>query len=120
MAARCIKPECLYTMGQLCKVMSKPTEEAWKAVMHLIAYMYQHRHEGITFSSDGNHVPFFMTDASNKGDPIDSKRAYGYCAMWMGGPIIAVAKKLDHSSSATAANEYMALSHSCKHAMWLC
>ena len=65
-AARCIKPECLYTMGQLCKVMSKPTEEAWKAVMHLIAYMYQHRHEGITFSSNGNHIPFFMTDASNK------------------------------------------------------
>ena len=63
-AARCIKPECLYTMGQLCKVMSKPTKEAWKAVMHLIAYMYQHRHEGITFSSNGNHIPFFMTDAS--------------------------------------------------------
>ena len=39
--------------------------------------------------------------------------------MWMGGPIITVAKKLDHSSSATAANEYMALSHTTKHAVWL-
>jgi hypothetical protein len=37
----------------------------------------------------------------------------------MGGPLLAVAKKLDHSSSATAANEYMALSWAAKKAVWL-
>ena len=60
-----------------------------------------------------------MSDASNKPDPHDSKRAYGACGMWMGGPLIAVAKKLERSSSATAANEYMALSHATKNAVWL-
>ena len=60
-----------------------------------------------------------MADASNRGDPIDSKRAYGVAAMWMGGPVITVSKKLEHSSSATAANEYMALSHATKHTIWL-
>ena len=39
--------------------------------------------------------------------------------MWMGGPLVSYAKKLDHSSSATAANEYMALSHATKHVVWL-
>ena len=60
-----------------------------------------------------------MSDASNKGDPVDSKRAYGFCTIWMGGPVIASAKKLDHSSSATAANEYMAISNATKYGIWL-
>ena len=38
--------------------------------------MHDNRHEGIKFRSDGNVNPFMMSDASNKGDPSDSKRAY--------------------------------------------
>ena len=87
--------------------------------MHLIAWMYQHREIGITFRSDSNKVPLVMSDASNKGDPNDSKRAYGYCCIWMGGPVVMVSKKMDHSSSATAANQYMALSQATKAAIWL-
>ena len=118
-AARGVFPQTLYTLGQLCKLMSRPTEQSWEAAMHLIAWMHQHRHEGISFHSNGNIEPFFMSDASNKPDLMDSKRAYGACGIWMGGPIISFAKKLEHSSSATAANEYMALSHAAKHAIWL-
>ena len=76
-AARGVYPQCLYTIGQLCKVMSKPTEHAWRAAMQLIGFMHDHRHDGIKFRSDGNIKPFLMSDASNKADPIDSKRAYG-------------------------------------------
>jgi hypothetical protein len=90
--------------------MSKPTEEAWGAAMHLIAWMYQNKSTGLTFRSDGNAIPFLMSDATNKGDPKDSKRAYGLNCTWMGAAILASSKKLEHSSSATAANEYMALS----------
>ena len=32
-AARCVFPQTLYTVGQLCKQMSKPTEKAWEAAM---------------------------------------------------------------------------------------
>jgi hypothetical protein len=48
--------------------------------------MYQNKSEGITFRSDGNHIPFLMSDATNKGDPKDSKRAYGICEsnFWLG------------------------------------
>ena len=81
--------------------------------------MYQKRKVGIAFRSDSNSIPVFMSDASNKGDSNDSKRAYGYCGIWMGGPILMVSKKMDHSSSATAANEYMALSHATKAVIWL-
>ena len=118
-AARCVFPQTLYTVGQLCKQMSKPTEKAWDAAMRLIAWMYQNRSDGITFRSDGNHDLIFFSDATNVGDPVDSKRAYGCCGMFMGGPIIATAKKLEHCSSSTAANEYMAMAHAVKHAIWL-
>jgi hypothetical protein len=81
--------------------------------------MYQNKTAGITFRSDGNHEPIFFSDATNVGDPIDSKRAYGCCGMFMGGPIIATAKKLEHCSSSTSANEYMAMAHAIKYAIWL-
>lgn len=118
-AARGVFPETLYAVGQCCKLMSKPSEKAWKVIMRVITWMYQRRKSGIRFRSDGNDVPFLMSDATNVGDPRDSKRAYGYAVMWMGGPIAAAAKKLEHSSSATAANEYMALSHATKQAVWI-
>mgnify|MGYP002629519686 FL=1 len=118
-AARCVFPQTLFTVGQLCKQMSKPTEKAWDAAMRLIAWMYQNKTAGITFRSDGNPEPIFFSDATNVGDPTDSKRAYGYCGMFMGGPVIAVAKKLEHCSSSTSANEYMAMAHAIKNAIWL-
>jgi len=44
-------------------------------------YMYRNKDQGIKYHSNGNSVPLLMSDASNKGDPKDSKRAYGLCAM---------------------------------------
>ena len=76
-AARCVFPQILYAVGQLCKKMSKPTEKAWDAAMRLISWRYQKKTEGITFRSDGNPVPVFFSDATNVGDPMDSKHAYG-------------------------------------------
>jgi hypothetical protein len=118
-AARCVFPQILFAVGQLCKQMSKPTEKAWDAAMRLISWMYQNKTAGITFRSNGNPKPVFFSDATNVGDPIDSKRAYGFCGMFMGGPILASAKKLEHCSASTSANEYMAMAHAVKHAIWL-
>ena len=118
-ASRGVFLETLYAVSQLTKVMSRPNGAAFKAAMHLIAYMHYARHEGITFSSRGSKIPFAMSDASNKGDPKDSKRAYGFVVHWQGGPILAASRKLPHCSSATAANEYMALSMTTKQIVWM-
>jgi hypothetical protein len=100
-------------------VMSRPNRAAWTAAMRLISYMYETRHRGVYFSSNEYDIPMAMSDASNKSDPKDSKRAYGYCIIWMGAPIVVVSRKLSHCSSATAANEYMALSHTTKNVVWV-
>ena len=118
-ASRGVFPQSLYTVQQLCKVMSKPTEHAWQVAMHLISWMHYRKDYGVTFRSDGNDVPICFSDASNRPDDRDSRRAYGYCIMWKGGAIISVSRKLDHCSSATAANEYMAISHATKGVVWM-
>ena len=46
--------------------------------LHIMNYLYQHRNRGIKFSSTGNSSPEAYCDASNKGDPTDSKCQYGY------------------------------------------
>ena len=59
------------------------------------------------------------TDATNKPDPNDSKCQYGYTHLWMGGPIIAASKKLNHVGLSAAHNEYQATHWANRHTMWL-
>ena len=108
-AARGVFRECLAGTSMLGRVMSKPTKQAWDEAIRMMNYMYQNRKRGIRFRHDGNPVPIAFVDASNKPDPTDGKCQYGYVHMWMGGPIIALSKKLSHVGLSAAHNEYMAM-----------
>lgn len=77
-AARNCYPECMNGCSQLGSVMANPSEEAWKAAMHMIAYIYQNRHQGIKFSKISENRPVVLSDASNKPDPDDGLCRYGY------------------------------------------
>ena len=50
-AARGVYPECLQGTSMLGKVMSRPTEEAWKAAIHMMKYMHSQK-RGLKFRSD--------------------------------------------------------------------
>jgi hypothetical protein len=50
--------------------------------------MYQHRHEGLTFSSHGNLEPFCYYDSGYKQKKLFDKPQYGYVIFWAGVPII--------------------------------
>ena len=80
-------------------------------------YLTQHSERGIKYSSAGNAAPVTFADASNKPDPNDSKCQYGYTHLWMGGPIIAVSKKLNHVGLSAAHNEYQATHWANRHTM---
>jgi site-specific DNA-cytosine methylase len=118
-AARGTYPECLIGCSMLGRVMAAPTEEAWHAAVWMLTYLTQHSERGIKYSSAGNAAPVAFTDASNKPDPNDSKCQYGYTHLWMGGPIIAVSKKLNHVGLSAAHNEYQATHWANRHTMWL-
>ena len=64
-------PEGKYGASQLCGVMACPSDAAFAAAMHMIAYFEQHKTKCILFSANGNTRPVCTSDASNKPDPDD-------------------------------------------------
>ena len=118
-AQRGVYPECSYGLNQLCRLMSAPTREAWRAAMHMMAYMRINKDKGIKFTSAGNEEPIIFSDAAFNPDPADGLSQYGYCAMWMGGPIACSSKKLAHVGLSSFHNEYMAIRHAAAEAMWI-
>ena len=50
-------------MSQLCAVMSMPSQEAFNAALHMVAYVYSQKDRGIRFSSDGNLDLLTLYDA---------------------------------------------------------
>jgi len=118
-AARGVFPECMYATSQLCKIMSKPSEAGWSALMHTMKYMIQHKNFGIKFSHRGNDVPLVYVDSSFKDDKHDGKCQYGYEIQWKGGPIRAQSRKFKHVAHAASHAEYMAMCEASKSIIWL-
>ena len=86
-AIRHIFPEGKFGISQACSVMAIPGAVAFKAVMHMIAYMEQHSAKGVKFSADGNRIPVCTSDASNKPDVFDGKCYAGFTFHWMNWPL---------------------------------
>ena len=115
-AVRHCFPMALNGCSQMCKLMSVPTDRAFRSGLHLLIYMYQHRHEGIRFSETASTLRAHC-DASNDAD-WDGKCKYGFVIYW-GGPLISKSSKLAHVGLNSTYNEYQALTHCIKHVVWL-
>ncbi len=85
-----------YGVTQLCTVMAIPSDSAFEAAMHAIAFMEQRSKKGIKFSASGNRLPVFMTDASNKPDPHDGICHAGFTGHLANGPLMSKSSKLKH------------------------
>ena len=93
-----------------CRVMSKPSEKAWKHCMQMIAWLRDNKRRGMRFCSDNNEHGLVSTcDASNKADPKDSKCQHCNVLQWLGGTLSMTSSKLTHSGYGSPANEYMAI-----------
>ena len=118
-ASRNVFSECAYGTSLMCSVMSRPSEKAWRAGMHMLTWFHQNRLRGIKFSSQGNAVPIAFSDSSfhhgiKEGGKLkvnDCKDHYGWVIIWHGGPIAYQSRKHAHVGHSTAHVEYMALSH---------
>ena len=80
-------------MSILSKCVHRPSMGAWLAALHCMHFLYEHRHEGITFRSDGNVKPVCFYDSGFYQDLIGHKPQYGYVIYWAGGPLIWRSKK---------------------------
>jgi hypothetical protein len=117
--ARHCYPECKYGVSRLCSVMARPTYKAFRAAMHMIQYLIQHKDRGIRYNLEGNHLPICQSDASNKPDPADGLAQAGFVVSWFGGPIATQSKKLKHVGISSEHNEYMGITAAVKRVIWL-
>jgi hypothetical protein len=148
-AARGCCPTCQTGCNQLGSVMSKPSEQAWEAGIHMVKWMYDNKTKGIRFYSEAAfdeydtmtykeaetrsikeqvdilanmqayRRPVVFSDASNKPDPHDGLSRYGYACMMAGAPIATSSKKLCHVGLSAMHNEYMAARHAASSAVWI-
>ena len=108
--ARFCHCEIASAVSMCCRVMMKPHEAAWKACMQMIAWLRDHKNLGIKFSSNRDeHGLVCTSDASNKGDPKDSKVMASHTIQWKGGTIAHKSGKLPRIGASSGANEFMAL-----------
>jgi hypothetical protein len=99
--------------------MARPTYKAFRAAMHMIQYLIQHKDRGIRYNLEGNHLPICQSDASNKPDPADGLAQAGFVVSWFGGPIATQSKKLKHVGISSEHNEYMGITAAVKRVIWL-
>jgi hypothetical protein len=108
-AVRQCYPGGKVAVSMMCRVMAKPSWNAFGEAMNLIAWLFQNRTIGIKFSKCGNTTPIGLVDASNKPDPSDGKAQFGGVIMFMGAAVIDISRKLKHCGLSSAHNEYMAM-----------
>jgi len=78
--------------------------------MQIVAWLRDHKHIGVKYTSNRDEHGLVVTsDASNKGDPKDSKVMASHTIQWKGGPIAHQAGKLPRIGAGSGANEFMAL-----------
>ena len=120
-AQRNCYPECSVGVQYLCRQMSSPTEVAWKAALHMVAYLKGRNEYGIRYTRSANPTLSVYYDASNKADMSNGCSIGGHVAMLLGGPIEWCSKKLPEDSPGQSAhhNEYMALAAASKTTQWL-
>ena len=117
--ARNAYPAISFACSMLSRYMQTPTEDVFSAGIHTLHWLYEHRHEGIVFSSDGNMEPICFYDSAHMQDLSSHKSSYGFVITWMGGPIVYSSKRHTLVGLSSAEDEYMTLTHAYKWVMWL-
>ena len=80
---RNMSPAIAAAMSILSKCVHHPSMGAWLAALHCMHFLYEHRHEGITFRSDGNVKPVCFYDSGFYQDLIGHK-PHGNLGMGLG------------------------------------
>ena len=116
---RCTAPELSYACSVLSKCMATPPETAWRAALHVAHWMYQHRYEGLTFSSHGNLEPVCYYDSGYKQKKLFDKPQYGYVIFWAGVPIISNSKRHGQIPQSVSQAEFETITHAWRDVKWL-
>ena len=103
-------------------MMSGPTQEAWDAAMHVIAYLEATKHMGVKMTKTDTKIPELSSwyDASNKADQGSKGRTIGGFIIKLGNsPIEWKSGNLTHASQSAQHSEYQAMAMCSKATRWI-
>ena len=119
-AARMCYPECMLGVSFLARVMSCPTKEAYKGMLHMIAYLYGVRERGIRMSKQPGAQLLCYCDASNNPDRSDKCKAQGGYIVYLGdSPLVWGSRKVNHVGQSSSHNEFMQVCVAAKATTWI-
>ena len=113
------QPGVSFVLTQLSRHLAAPTQAHMKAANRCIAYLYHHRHLGITFDGSADNTLVGWADANYAACP-DTRRSTGFRLFTcLGGPISWATKMQRTVATSTAEAEYMCVSDAAHEALWL-
>jgi hypothetical protein len=114
-----IRPDIAHSTSLLSRFLTNPSEEHFKAVNHLIVYLWRTRHQAIVYGGYNGPALTVCCDASYADDLETRKSSYGYIILLFGGAIVWKAARQPTVTTSTTEAELLALSDVAKESMAL-
>ena len=119
-AARGTRPDISFAVQHLSQFLSNPSIEHWTQAKRVLRYLKGTIDLGIKYSADAKTPhPYAYSDADWGADLSDRRSVSGYVFKLANGPIAWSSKKQPTVALSSMEAEYMALSHTARHASWL-
>ena len=111
-AAMNTRPDVAYSVGMLCRAMSKPTPELFAAALRVLGYLYRTRDIGLRYEHDGK-PPRGMSDS----DWATHRSTTGWVFIYNSAAISWSSRKQDSIALSSCEAEIMAASEASKEAL---
>lgn len=120
MFAACVsRPDIMFAVANVCKFLTNPSTEHWKAVKRILRYLKGTSNQGITYRFNGNKQLIGYCDADYANDEETRKSTTGLAMVLAGGPIVWASRRQSVVAQSTTEAEYIAAADATKEILWL-
>ena len=117
-AMLCTRPDICFAVGMVSRYQSKPGEEHWIVVKHILKYHRRTRNYVLVYQ-DESLEPIGYADSDFQSDPESRKSTSGYMFTLGGGAISWRSVKQPSIADSTMEVEYIVASEVAKETVWL-
>jgi hypothetical protein len=115
------RPDIATSIGTLCRFISNPGRQHWKAALRVLRYLSATLDYGIRYTNQGLTISSLLgySDADWAGDPDKRRSTTGYIFTLAGGPIAWKSKLQKSSALSSVEAEYIAVCSASREAKWI-
>ena len=113
------RPDLLFTVSLLSQFQNDPGTEHWKALMHIIRYIWNTLDYGLTYWRDADLTPTAFVDSDYSGCRDTWRSTSGYVFTMAGTPVSWSSKQQTSVALSTVEAEYVAMSWCAQQMVWM-